>query len=87
MASTSKVHLPYAERIKYHSNPSAIKLLEIMERKKTNLCVSVDVITAEEILTVVRRVGASCCMVKVSAVMSERSGEKMVDGKTKRGSS
>lgn len=36
-----------------------------MDRKRTNLCVSVDVTKAAEVLEVVRRVGASVCMVKV----------------------
>ncbi|WVW87088.1 orotidine 5'-phosphate decarboxylase [Kwoniella bestiolae CBS 10118] len=56
--------IPYAERIKFHTNPTAIKILEIMDRKKTNLAVSVDVTSAKEALEVVRRVGASVCMVK-----------------------
>ncbi|WWC66039.1 orotidine 5'-phosphate decarboxylase [Kwoniella dejecticola CBS 10117] len=56
--------IPYAERIKAHTNPTAIKILQIMDRKKTNLAVSVDVSTAAEALEVVRRVGASVCMVK-----------------------
>jgi hypothetical protein len=38
-----------------------------MERKRSNLAVSVDVTTAAEVLEVVRRVGKSVCMVKVSA--------------------
>lgn len=36
-----------------------------MERKQSNLCVSVDVTQAEDALEVVRRVGQSVCMVKV----------------------
>ncbi|WVQ95900.1 orotidine 5'-phosphate decarboxylase [Kwoniella sp. CBS 9459] len=56
--------LPYAERIKLHTNPTARRILEIMDRKKTNLAVSVDVTSAAEALEVVKRVGASVCMVK-----------------------
>jgi hypothetical protein len=37
-----------------------------MDRKKTNLCVSVDVTTTKEVLEIVRAVGDSVCMVKVS---------------------
>ncbi|ORY34569.1 putative orotidine-5'-phosphate decarboxylase [Naematelia encephala] len=54
----------YASRISQHPNPTAKRVLEIMERKKSNLCVSVDVTTADEVLEVIRRVGASVCMVK-----------------------
>lgn len=57
----------YGSRAEKHTNPTAKRLLEIMERKKTNLCVSVDVTTAAEALEVVRRVGHSVCMVKVCA--------------------
>lgn len=57
---------PYSARVALHPNPTAKRLLGIMEKKQSNLCVSVDVTTAEEVLEVVRRVGASVCMVKVS---------------------
>lgn len=62
----SRASLSYAERSRFHDNPAAKRLLEVMERKKSNLCVSVDVTTSKDLLEVVRRVGASCCMVKVS---------------------
>ncbi|WWD20458.1 orotidine 5'-phosphate decarboxylase [Kwoniella shandongensis] len=55
---------PYAERIELHTNPTARRILEIMDRKKTNLAVSVDVTTTKEALEVVRRVGESVCLVK-----------------------
>jgi orotidine-5'-phosphate decarboxylase len=55
----------YAQRSAKHVNPTAKRLLAIMERKQSNLCVSVDVTTAQEALEVVRRVGKSVCMVKV----------------------
>ena len=57
----------YASRVALHSNPTAKKILETMERKQSNLCVSVDVTKAEDALEVVRRVGKSVCMVKVSS--------------------
>lgn len=37
-----------------------------MDRKRTNLCVSVDVTRADEVLEIVKMVGASVCMVKVN---------------------
>lgn len=37
-----------------------------MDRKRTNLCVSVDVTGADEVLEIVKMVGASVCMVKVN---------------------
>lgn len=44
----------------------AKRLLELMDRKKTNLCVSVDVTTTAEVLEIVKAAGESICMVKVS---------------------
>ncbi|WVO14953.1 orotidine 5'-phosphate decarboxylase [Cryptococcus depauperatus] len=54
----------YAERVALHENPTAKKILEIMDRKKTNLAVSVDVTKADEVLKIVRQVGPSICIVK-----------------------
>lgn len=56
----------YAARAAVHVNPAAKRLLELMDRKKTNLCVSVDVTTAQEVLDIVKAVGPTVCMVKVS---------------------
>lgn len=66
MASLPPTRKAYAERAKDHPNPTARRLLELMDRKKTNLCVSVDVTTCAEALEVVRRVAPAVCMVKVS---------------------
>lgn len=55
----------YGARAAAHPNPTARRLLEIMDRKKTNLCVSVDVTKSADVLEVVRRVAPAVCMVKV----------------------
>ncbi|CAE6420844.1 unnamed protein product [Rhizoctonia solani] len=49
----------YEERTKNFSNPTARLLLEIMSRKKTNLCVSVDVTTKASLLRIVDAAGPS----------------------------
>jgi len=56
----------YAERASSQSNPAAKRLLELMDRKQTNLCVSVDVTTTQEVLEIVKAIGPKVCMVKVS---------------------
>ncbi|CAG7848844.1 Orotidine 5'-phosphate decarboxylase; AltName: Full=OMP decarboxylase; Short=OMPDCase; Short=OMPdecase; AltName: Full=Uridine 5'-monophosphate synthase; Short=UMP synthase [Serendipita indica DSM 11827] len=43
----------YGERSKNYTNPAARRLLEIMDRKKSNLCLSIDVTTTEKILNIV----------------------------------
>ena len=55
----------YGERASLHVNPSAKRLLETMDRKKTNLCVSIDVTSTKEVLDIVKQVGHSVCMIKV----------------------
>lgn len=61
----SPATLSYGERAKRHSNPAARILLETIERKKTNLCVSVDVTTSSEFLKVIDVVGPYVCLIKV----------------------
>lgn len=54
----------YAKRATAHDNAAAKRLLEIMERKKTNLCVSVDVTSAAKVLDIVKQVGPFTCLIK-----------------------
>ena len=56
----------YAERAAKHPNPAAKALLETIERKRTNLCVSVDVTKSSDFLKVIDTVGPYVCLVKVS---------------------
>ena len=69
---STKAHLSFTARIPYQNNVAAKTLLELMERKQTNLCVSVDVTKGQDMLEVVRRVGKSCCMIKASSTPPER---------------
>ncbi|EDR12890.1 uncharacterized protein LACBIDRAFT_290932 [Laccaria bicolor S238N-H82] len=54
----------YGQRALKQTNPAAILLLETMERKKTNLAVSVDVTTSADFLTIVDAVGPFVCLIK-----------------------
>ncbi|KAE9397138.1 Orotidine 5'-phosphate decarboxylase [Gymnopus androsaceus JB14] len=54
----------YGQRVQNHSNPAAKQLLEIMEKKKTNLAVSVDVTKSKEFLAIIDAVGPFVCLVK-----------------------
>lgn len=47
-----------------------------MDRKRTNLCVSVDVTRADEVLEIVKMVGASVCMVKVNQKYPKKKKQK-----------
>lgn len=56
----------YGERAKNAVNPAAKRLFEIMERKKTNLAVSVDVVKAEDLLAIIEAVAPYVCLIKAS---------------------
>ncbi|CAD6884161.1 unnamed protein product [Tilletia controversa] len=55
---------PYAARVANFTNPAAKALLETIERKKTNLSISVDVTKKADLLAVVDAVGKDVCLVK-----------------------
>jgi len=62
----SKVHqISYSERAQAHKNPAAKKLLETMERKQSNLCLSIDVTNKADLLRIVDAVGPQLCLLKV----------------------
>lgn len=45
-------------------HPLASKLLQIMEEKRSNLCVSADVTSSEELLQLADSLGPGICMLK-----------------------
>ncbi|KAJ7129546.1 orotidine-5'-monophosphate decarboxylase [Mycena epipterygia] len=54
----------YAQRALHHKNPAAKLLLEIIDRKNTNLAVSVDVASAKDFLKIIDVVGPFVCLIK-----------------------
>lgn len=66
MAPTTIASQSYASRIaNFSKNEAAKALLETMERKQTNLCLSVDVTTKKDLLDVVKAVAGVVALVKV----------------------
>lgn len=65
MSQSSVARETYADRVAAFTNPAAKALLETMERKKTNLSVSVDVTRKDDLLKIVDAVGPDVCLVKV----------------------
>ena len=55
----------YAQRAGNFSNAAAKQLLETMERKKSNLCVSVDVTKSSDFISVIDTVGPYVALIKV----------------------
>ncbi|KDQ64614.1 hypothetical protein JAAARDRAFT_145552 [Jaapia argillacea MUCL 33604] len=65
----SGVHLKtYAERSRNHPNPAAKLLLETIERKQTNLSVSVDVTNRKDFLAIIDVVGPFVCLTHVDII-------------------
>jgi hypothetical protein len=60
----------YGLRAEKQKNPAAKKLLEIMEEKKSNLAVSVDVTKSKDFLAIIDAVGPFVCMIKVVKIPS-----------------
>lgn len=60
----------YGARAQVHPSKIASELLQLIERKSTNLCVSVDVTTKKSLLRIVEAAGPYCCCIKVRLVLS-----------------
>lgn len=56
--------LTYEKRATYCQNPTAIKLLQLMSQKQTNLAASLDVTTKHELLELVDLLGPYVCVIK-----------------------
>jgi orotidine-5'-phosphate decarboxylase len=55
----------YGERAAQHPNACAKRLLELMENKKSNLSLALDVTTKKELLEIADKVGPYICLLKV----------------------
>lgn len=62
---TKVPQISYSERARAHTNPAAKRLLETMERKQSNLCLSIDVTKKADLLRIVDTVGPQLCLLKV----------------------
>ncbi|KAG8857140.1 orotidine 5'-phosphate decarboxylase [Serendipita sp. 405] len=69
----------YLERSKAHTNPAAKKLLEIMDRKQSNLCLSIDVTKKENLLKIVDAVGDALCLVKTHIDIVEDFDQDLIE--------
>lgn len=56
--------MEYQDRISLASCEASRKLLSLIEKKQTNLCVAVDVTSSSEVLKIVELVGPYVCMIK-----------------------
>lgn len=56
----------FGARVKNFTNPAAIRLLQLMERKRTNLSVSPDVTKKADLLSLADALGPYICVLKVT---------------------
>ena len=63
----------YGNRALQQKNPAAKLLLETMERKKSNLAVSVDVTKSKDFLAIINVVGPFVCLIKAIFLSCEGS--------------
>ncbi|KAE9990669.1 hypothetical protein EG327_001116, partial [Venturia inaequalis] len=74
-------HTSYEDRAALPStSPLQIYLLHLIALKKTNLCVSADVSTTAELLSVAEEVGDSICILKTHADIIDDWGDRTVRG-------
>ena len=74
----------YADRAQISTNPNIARLLNIMETKKTNLALSVDLPTTMQILRIIEEVAPYICMVKTHIDTIQFSNQTAVQSFTNR---
>ena len=57
--------LSYAVRAELATNPLVKRIFNLIEKKRSNLCVAVDVTNSAELLRLADQIGASICILKV----------------------
>ena len=55
----------YNQRAEISSNPISMKLFNIMNDKKTNLCISIDLTKTKDIIKIIKNCGEHICMIKL----------------------
>src|SRR3989338_8642519 len=58
------VHLTYTERAQYCISSLGRRLLELCDEKETNLALSADVTSTEQLLTFANQLGPEICLLK-----------------------
>lgn len=56
--------MKYSDRAKLCTNPTAIKLLNLMDEKQTNLAIAADVTNKEELIKIADTLGPEICLLK-----------------------
>jgi len=74
-----KVSVPFEVRAKDAPCEMSKMLLTLMARKKSNLCVAVDVSNASELLSLAKQVGPYICLLKTHADLTQGFTQDIAD--------
>ena len=85
MVPKNKMHptlsLPFSTRAEQpHSSPLATYLLSLISLKRSNLCVSADVHTTYDLLSLAEEIGDHICVLKTHADIIDDWSEKTIKG-------
>lgn len=79
--SVMSVTKSYLERSKIHPNPAAKALLELMDRKQSNLSLAADLTSKAALIELADKVGPHICLLKVGCLPSS-GGVKTTGGQS-----
>ena len=71
--------MKYADRAKLTSNPTAKRLLILMDEKRTNLCCAADFIEKQQLLEFADLVGPEICVLKTHIDIVEDFDQDLLD--------
>lgn len=71
--------LSYAERSEIIDHPMAKRLLQIMDKKNTNLCVAISTSHCEELITFAEQLGPHICLLKTHVDILSDFSEKIIN--------
>ena len=69
----------YKERADLCTNPTAKKLLNLMEEKKTNLAVAFDIASGKQLLDLLDKIGSEICVAKMHIDVIEDFSQELID--------
>ena len=69
----------YKERANLCTNPTAKKLLNLMEEKKTNLAVAFDIASGKQLLDLLDKIGSEICVAKMHIDVIEDFSEDLIN--------
>jgi orotidine 5'-phosphate decarboxylase subfamily 1 len=70
--------MKYSDRAKLCMNPTAVKLLNLMDEKQTNLAIAADVTTKEELIKIADTLGPEICVLKTHIDIVEDFGKELI---------